>query len=40
MNFTGKVYIAKTVYLNFEEEMKKLFGSKVIYIIPDTGGEN
>ena len=40
MNFTGEVYIAKTVYLNFEEEMKKLFGSKVIYIIPDTGGEN
>ncbi len=40
MNFTGEVYIAKTVYLNFEEEMKKLFGSKVIYIITDTGGEN
>lgn len=32
MNFTGEVYIAKTVYLNFEEEMKKLFGAKV-YIL-------
>ena len=35
MNFTGEVYIAKTVYLNFE-----LFGAKVIYIISDMGGEN
>lgn len=26
--------------LNFEEEMKKLFGAKVIYIISDMGGEN
>lgn len=40
MNFTGEVYIAKTIYLNFEEEMKKLFGAKVIYIISDMGGEN
>lgn len=34
--FTGKVYIAQTVYNNFKDEISDLFGTKVIYIVPDN----